>query len=94
MSTKLQTLAVLWSLFGVYRMLSPPKLQTLAVLWPLFGVYIEVAIKLLNIAVLWPQHSNYLLVTKLQTLAIKLQTLAVQLPLKEFVTRVITELQN
>ena len=43
-STKLQTLAVLWPLFGVYRMLSPPELQTLAVLWPLFGVYIKVAI--------------------------------------------------
>ena len=57
-STKLQTLAVLWPLFGVYRMLSPPELQTLAVLWPLFGVYIKVAIKLLTMAVLWPQHSK------------------------------------
>ena len=58
MSTKLQTLADLWPLFGVYRMLSPPELQTLAVLWPLFGVYIKVAIKLLTMAVLWPHHSK------------------------------------
>ena len=57
-STKLQTLAVLWPLFGVYRMLSPPELQTLAVLWPLFRVYIKVAIKLLTMTVLWPQHSK------------------------------------
>ena len=92
-STKLQTLAVLWPLFGVYRMLSPPELQTLAVLWPLFGVYIKVAIKLQPLAVLWPQHSKLSFHHKtanpgsfmatfrsLQKVAIKLQTLAILWP--------------
>ena len=59
-STKLQTLAVLWPLFRVYRMLSPPELQTLAVLWPLFGDHIKLAIKLQTLAVLWPHQVEFL----------------------------------
>ena len=71
-STKLQTLAVLWPLFGVYRMLSPPELQTLAVLWPLFGVYRMLSPpELQTLAVLWPLFGVYIKV------AIKLLTLAV-----------------